>query len=77
MQFMLLKKKKRNNESKIFISNMIVLKAFYFFFTEEKESLETRKGSPLPPISKSPPPAKAILPNVPITLIMGELISFS
>lgn len=38
---------------------------------EEKESLETRKGSPLPPISKSPPPAKAILPNVPITLIMG------
>lgn len=51
---------------------MIVLKTFYVFFTEEKESLETRKGSPLPPISKSPPPAKAILPNVPITLIMGE-----
>nr|XP_022325280.1 adenylate kinase isoenzyme 5-like isoform X1 [Crassostrea virginica] len=38
---------------------------------EEKESLETRKGSPLPPISKSPPPSKGVLPNVPITLIMG------
>lgn len=38
---------------------------------EEKESIETRKGSPLPPISKSPPPGKAVLPNVPITLIMG------
>ena len=42
------------------------------FFSEEKESLETRKGSPLPPISKSPPPSKGVLPNVPITLIMGE-----
>lgn len=51
---------------------MIVLKAFFLFFTEEKESIETRKGSPLPPISKSPPPGKAVLPNVPITLIMGE-----
>lgn len=51
---------------------MIVVKAFFLFFTEEKESIETRKGSPLPPISKSPPPGKAVLPNVPITLIMGE-----
>ncbi|XP_062593112.1 adenylate kinase isoenzyme 5-like [Saccostrea cucullata] len=38
---------------------------------EEPEKLETKKGDPLPPISKSPPPAKGILPNVPITLIMG------
>ncbi|XP_048773176.2 adenylate kinase isoenzyme 5-like [Ostrea edulis] len=37
----------------------------------DPEPLETRKGSPLPPISKSPPPAKGILPNVPVTLIMG------